>query len=410
MPALGSAAPAPSAEVSSAPSELEQSVGQMFGDFTSDGGETPEPESTSAAGTTPAEPAAGTETETATPDAAAGDGTTTAASDGTTPDTPPATEPAETDPFADTTPATFMVNGKPHTSEDIRVFKEGGAVIRPEALPNVLNRLSERESLFERNRAQSVEYQTLAKATEWTDQESGKTYTGPEAAIELRVSAASLFAENQLLVETLSDPIKLAGILALEDVPDGKGGMTQRVVLDPTALEHLKTKNELAQNKISAEIRKHFAGVLAEASKGAPPAIDFTAEAPRLIAEIAKASNLDAALLTASDRKILTEALPDQAKGGKASVVWQGWVKERLQDRAAAKAQQSAVVDSTAKATKEAQARMAAAARGVKPITRAPVVAPKAKVPTPQEERAVDEGQLFDAMLSSGAKAMRSAR
>jgi hypothetical protein len=168
---------AESADVSSATS-FEADVANLFGDYSapSDGG-SPEPESTSAAGTTPAEPATGTDTETASDPAAAGDATTTAASDGTTPDTPPATGAADADPFADTTPATFMVNGVSVTNEDIRVFKEGGAVIRPEALPNVLSKLSERESLQDRNHRQSQEYQTFAKVVEWTDPSTNKTRT-----------------------------------------------------------------------------------------------------------------------------------------------------------------------------------------------------------------------------------------
>lgn len=407
MTPTGPAAPAASADVSSAPSEFEAGVGELFGDFTSSGGESPEPESTSAAGTTPAEPAAGTDSETGTPDAAAGDDATRGASDGTTPETPPADATAELDPFADTTPLTFVVNGQPMTNEGIRVFKEGGAVIRPEALPDIQNRLAERESLFARNRAQSVEYQTLAKALEWTD-DAGKTFSGPEAAIELRITGAGLFAENKLLVDTLTDPTRLASILALEDVPDGKGGVTQRIVVNPDALKTLQRENSLQQRELTAQIRDHYKGVLAEASKPQAPAIDFTAEAPRLIGAIATTLKLDVSLLTAGDRKILSEALPDQTKNGLASVVWQGWVKDRLQDRAQQKAASTTLVESTTRAAKEGAVRMAAAARGVKQTPKPVVVAPK--VPTPQQERATNEGELVDLLLSSGASALRTAR
>lgn len=385
---------------------LESDIAAMFGDQASSGGESPEPEPTSAAGTTPAEPATGTESEPATTEA--GDVATAAASDGTTPDTPPDPAAAETDPFADTTPATFTVNGKPVTNEDIRVFKEGGAVIRPDALPNVLNRLSERESLFERNRAQSVEYQTLAKATEWTDS-AGKIISGPEAAIEMRIGNASLFAENKLLVDAITAE-DLQPYLTTKTVVDAEGKTREVVIFRPEMLAQLQRENTLQQREVAAQIRDHFKTALAQAARPTESAIDFSVEAPRLIALVASESKLDASLLTPADRQLLAEHLPDHVKNGHASVKWQNLAKTMMQDRAAQKAAQRTVVDATTKATKDGLNRMAAAARGVKPAAK-PAVAPKpAAKPTPQAERMADEGVLFDAMLSSGANAMRAAR
>lgn len=399
-PAAEAAAPvAPAAESSATP--LEADLGEMFGDF-SGGGEPPEPVA-SAAGSTPAEPAKGTEPESA-------DGTDKTPSDGPTPDA--ATADAEGDPFKDTTPATFVVNGQSIPVEDIRVFPQGGAVIRPEALPNVLSKLAERETLSERVRTRDAEYNTLAKVSEWTDQSSGKTYTGPEAAIEMRVGNAALYAENQLLVETLTDPVKLFAILATEQVPDGKGGLTERIVVNPTALANMQREMALTSRELSASIRDHYKGVMAESSKAQPAPVNFEQAAPELIKLVAQGEKLDASVLTPADRTMLAKQLPYHTKDGKASIEWQELVKERIQLRTEQKASSRTLVDSTAKATKEGLANMAAAARGVKQAPKAATPV-KQKAPAPQvqqAERMADEGELFDMMVRSGSSAMRNAR
>lgn len=405
MPVEAAVPVAPAAAEPSA-TPLESDLGEMFGDF-SGGGESPEPDA-SAAGTTPAEPAEGTESESV-------DGTDKTPSDGPTPGA--ATADAEGDPFKDTTPATYVVNGQSIPVEDIRVFPQGGAVIRPEALPNVLSKLAERETLSERVRTRDAEYNTLAKVSEWTDQSSGKTYTGPEAAIEMRIGNASLYAENQLLVETLTNPEKLFAILATEQVPDGKGGLMERIVVNPTALANMQREIALTSRELTATLRDHYKGVIAATSKPAASPINYETAAPELIGLIAQGEKLDASVLTSADRAMLAKQLPYHTKDGKASLEWQELVKERIQLRTEQKASSRTLVDSTAKATKEGLANMAAAARGVKPAAKAATPAkPKAPAPAPEAEaeaeaeRMADEGALFNAMIRSGSNAMRSAR
>ena len=389
----GTAAP----ERSSA-TALESDLGQMFGDFTSPD-ESPEPDA-SAAGTTPVEPAAGTEKE---PEGEEAPVTTEQPSEGTTPDAAPV---VDEDPFKDTTPGEYIVNGKPVTVEDIRVFKEGGAVIRPEALPNIYSKLAERDQLAERVRARDTEYQTLSKATEWTDQD-GKSYTGPEAAIEMRIANAGLFAENQLLVSSILQSEDLQALLTTKQVADGNGGVREVVIFRPDVIKDLQRENALQQRELTATTRDHFKGVLAEASKSAAPAIDFAAATPQLVSQIAETLKLDATALTAADRQLLADLLPDHVKNGQASLKWQKLAATMMKDRAAQKASATSLVSTTEKATKDAQARMAAAARGVKPASRpATPVAPKK--PNPVVEHMADEGVLFDSMISAGAKAMRA--
>ncbi len=258
MPTQETAAPAGTATESSA-TPFEASVGELFGDYSS-GGESPEltDEET---GTTPETPAAGAENETgsATAETATPDGTTTT-SDGATPDAATA---ADANWLTETTAAQYVVNGVSIPVEDIRVFKEGGAVIQPEALPNVLSKLAERDQLTERVRTREQEYQTLSKVSEWTGPDN-QTVTGPQAAIERIVAHAAVLAENQLLVdEILSSPdLHAAGLLTTKVLPDGKGGTYEAVVFRPDAIKALQTRNELQQLKASSAIREHYGKIL----------------------------------------------------------------------------------------------------------------------------------------------------
>ena len=378
-------------------SSFDSEVAQFFGDFTALGDETPET-TESAAGTTPGEPAAGT----AADPTAAADGSATAQSDGTTPFAAAATE---EDPFKDTTPASYIVNGQPVTSEDIRVFREGGAVIRPEALPNVLSQLAERATLQARAATNEQQYRTLAKVSEWHDQSSGKTYTGPEAAVEMRIGNATLLAENKLLVDVLTDPARLASILGTRQVADGKGGIREEIVVRPDALATLQRENLLTQRELAQVIRNHFQGVIAEAGKPQAAAINYATEGPRLIQAIGEQGKLDASVLTPDDRALLIEQIPFHVQKGLVSMAWQNLVKQTIASRVREKASLQSTTVTVANATKEGQARMAAAARGVKQPTRP--VAPATPV-KPVNQRAQNDSDAWDMMERAAASAMRS--
>lgn len=387
-------APATQDTAPSAPS-LSDSLSQMMGGLPDYDGESPGPDETSAAGTTPAEPTPGTDPDAAPPPA----GDAGAESEGTTPDTP---TPDDSDPFADTTPASFQVNGKAVTNEDIRIFKEGGAVIRPEALPNVLQKLSERESLQGRLHTQSQEYQTLAKAVEWTDPTSKKTYSGPEAAVEMRVGNASLLAENRLLVSTfLGSDTDLKPFLTTVKGPNGE----DRIVVAPDAIAYLQRENALTQREAANAIRDHFKTALTPAPVA--PTVDYQAEAPALIQQVAQASKLDAAVLTDADKSILAKQLAFHTRDGKVSPEWQELVKDRIQLRTETKAAVKSTADATARAAKDGAARLAAAARGVRqPVKPAAPATPTRKT-TQAEERQDHESTWMNSMISSGANAMR---
>lgn len=383
----------------------------MFGDF-SGGGESPESED-SAAGTTPAEPAAESAPETASEDAAPADGTSETLSDGTTPAAAP--ESAEpSDPFQDTTAASYMLNGQPVSVEDIRVFKEGGAVIRPESLPNVLSKLAERDTLSTEVRTAKQQYDTLSKVIAWTDQASGKAYTGADAAIENRIANAALFAENALMLPVFQSG-DLESFLTTKpmldasgrQLVDGNGKPREVVVFRPDFLQSLAEKAQFQREQIDFATRKHYAGVIAESSKAQPAPVNFETAAPELVKLVAQSAQLDASVLTPEDKATLAEQLPFHLKDGMASIAWQNLAKRLMTSRAQQKTSAQAIASTTADATKKGLANMAAAARGLK------AAAPKAAaIPAPQltpaQARQSNEGDLYDSMQRAASKAMRA--
>ncbi len=385
----GTAAPAPT-------STLDAEFGQLLGEAM------PSPES---------EPAPETPSDGITPDAAeptadaAPDGeaaTEAPPSEGTPPDA--AAPVVEEDPFADTTAASYVLNGKAIPVEDIRVFKEGGAVIRPESLPNILSKLAERDTLQSKFQTRDAEHQTLSKAVEWVSPE-GKTFSGPEAAIEMRIGNAALFAENGIMskyfeVEDLQPYLTTKQVM-------GPDGPREVVVFTTKAMEDDKREAALQRREITAQIKDHYKTAL-QSAVTAPP-VDFNSVAPTLISQVAAASGLDASVLTPTDKSILAKHLPFHTRNGLASLEWQELVKDRIQERVSQKSSQAKVVDTTTKAVKEGQARMLAAARGVKPAQVARPT-PKPVQPNPAAQRAESEGDMFDAHLLAGASAMRTAR
>lgn len=375
----------------------------MFGDY-STADATPESEE-SAAGTTPAEPAADAADETASETAATADGTTDTLSDGTTPAAASESGPTNDDPFKDTTAASYVLNGQPVSVEDIRVFKEGGAVIRPESLPNVLSKLAERDTLSSEVRTVKQQIDTLNRVIEWKDS-AGKTYTGADAAIENRIANASLYAENNLMLPVLTSE-DLQPYLTTKQVL-GENGQTREVVIfKPDFLQSLSEKARFQKEQIDFTTRKHYAGVIADSSKAQPAPVNFEAAAPELVKLVAQGAKLDPSVLTAEDRATLAEQLPFHLKDGLASVAWQNLAKRLMTSRASEKSSAQTIASTTADATRKGLANMAAAARGVrqpiaKPVTTTP------KPPTPASERQQNEGDLFDAMQRASSKAMRA--
>ena len=386
-----------SSDSSSTTSTFAEELGEFFGDY-STVGESPESDD-SAAGSTPAEHATDSATEPKTPDAATAK---TPESEGTTPDAP--TTPVEEDYLKDTTPATYVVNGQSRSIDDIRVFKEGGAVIPHENLPNVLAKLADRDQLESKYQARDRDYTTLAKVTEWTGPDN-QTITGPEAAIQNRIANASLFAENALMLPVFTSE-DLQPFITVKVSYDAQGNKVEKVVFRPDFVQSLSEKAKFQRDQIEFETKRHYAGVMAEASKPQAQPINFDTEAPRLITAIATDAKLDASVLTAADKALLAKQLPANIQNGLASIAWQELVKDRIQLRTEQKASTQKLVQTTTDATKTGLANMAAAARGVKQRPTTPSA--PAKPISPAVLRQQTQGDAYDQMERAAAKAVRS--
>jgi hypothetical protein len=427
------AAPVASSDSSSA-TPLENDVGAMFGDFgSSSDEESPVSGTTSAAGTTPAEPTPETATEPSAGTEAAGTTATPAPSDGTTPSAATAL-PAEDDPFKDTTPATYVAQGRTVPVEDIRVFKEGGAVIRPEALPNILSKFAERDNLYEQNRAQYDQVKDYERLSEWKTQgEDGKEQivSGRAGLIGMRTGFAQLEASFNTMIAALR-PDAQGNFRILSDLVDAEPPSAQypqgRIIVNQQALDNLLTRAELAEARATETVRSRLAEITQppnpNAGRSAAPAttpdsLALQAEAPRIIELAAKESGADSKLLNDKDKAFLSQQLPryvrtvtedDRANDYKLKVgspIVDGAFTQVVKDRVELRKEVAATSQATEKATKEGQARMAQAARGVKPA-KPQATTQVVTTPPPGEERATSEGELFDSVLRSSSRALRA--
>lgn len=371
---------------------IEDEIGQFFGEFGNDTAETPANGSTDDAGAPPADSGSPAADPASTAPGESADAAPPVSGDAAA-DAPPVDGAApitEPDPLESATPLAYSVNGETRTYDGIRVLGEHGAVIQKDALPGVIQRLSERDHYFEKDQQNHLRYRALEQASAWTiPSENGqpeRTLTGPEAAVEMRVHMGALLAENRALVGALTDPAVLRSMLAMDD--------KNQVVVSPQALQNLVTSIENAELKSAQAIRAHYATVIQQAQTPEPPPTDFTAEAPRLIGEVAKAYNLDASVLTDRDKALIAEQLPVHAANGQVSVAWQNMVRTLIEDRAERKASERKLADTSADANKRNAAALAAAARGGVPKPGAPAKKPVAP-PTPQSSRVSDAEQAW---------------
>jgi hypothetical protein len=411
---------------SSSATSLENDVGAMFGDLPSSSDEeSPESGTTSAAGTTPAEPTPETATEPSATTEPAGATATPLPSDGTTPAAAPVL-PAEDDPFKDTTPATYVVQGKSIPVEDIRVFKEGGAVIRPEALPNILSKLADRDNLSEQNRAQYDQVKDFERLSEWKQTgEDGKEQIlqGRDGLIGMRTDFDSLKASFDTFIEVLkpqadgSYPL-LEALVSVDD----KG----RIVANPGFVNQLLERANNAEFRAKVNVRERVAqisrpqtqtsGRSAETATQLDP-VALRAEAPGVLQLIAQQEGVDTKLLTADDQKFLADQFPRFVRpiteeerrdpnNRSQTHITDGAFTQLVTRQVALRKEIAATSQATEKATKEGQARMLQAARGVKPSR--PEATPPVVPTPPSEDRAASEGELFDSSLRSASRALRA--
>lgn len=313
-----------------------------------------------------------------------------------TPDAAAVPKEPESDPLKDAKAATYTVDGQTRTYEGIRVLGEDGAIVDAAALPDLLRRLGERDHLYDTNQRLYRDHDSLTKLTTWTTQDAeGKpqTYTGPQAVVESRATAASQSASLQVLAQALLDPTKFARLVAVDE--------KNQIILNPEAREALETQMELAADRAAGKVRGELAQQLVRSQLPQPSAPDYTAEGPRLIGMVAEQYKLDPAKLSAADRVALLEQLPFHVKGGQVSEVWQKEVKRAIERSA-----QVASITTTAQTAAQANAAKLAQVARARP--KAPTV--PAKPISPQVQRAVEAGDAWDRQERAAAKAIAGAR
>lgn len=396
------------AAVDNSPS-LAEFVGDIHGDFLTD-----EPESE--AGASPA----------ATPDTPASEGIQAAPAEAspagaeTVPD--PNAQAPESDPLEGSTPLGYVVNGEQRTFEGITKLKDGGAIVDPDAVALLERRLGERDHLFESNRAQYAEIETLTKLTEWPVRgEDGQTrmLTGRDAVEAQRVWMGNAAAELTELRNAIKDPATLASLLLVE--PDGQGG-SRIVGVNEDALKDITRRVSIAQRENALQVRAAMArhGAPPARSAAPTPSFDAAASAPKAVDVAMHAANIPT--LSAEDRKFLEAQAPRYIRPATAEdvranpaggyrvgepIVDAAFV-DVVKDRAQIRASTSATVSSASEAAKRNAANLAAANTGKKPVPRAPIAPPKD--PTPKQQREDDEDAAFDRTMLTSAAVLRQPR
>lgn len=315
---------------------------------------------------------------------------------------PVAAAPKADDPLAGTEPFTY---GEGKTLDGVyRVPGEG--LLVPEshvaAFTAVAERAAKADQLEQAHRDLSTNHAAFERAASWTvTDEQGKetTLTGLNGLEAMRVA----YGQQSAALDTLASIFhpdksgnypRLFALLTTEQIPDGRGGTVERLVPNPDALNNLLTQSELAEMRAEQTARSQLA-TLTKPEPQAPTPPNFTVEAPKLIASVAKAANLDASVLTPKQRETLTQQLPFHVKDGKVSMEWQGLAKAMIEERLESK--------KTAEASEAAGKHNAGMDKGRQPSK----VTPKAPVvpatPKPNERKKADwDGPLSGALEEMG--------
>lgn len=280
---------------------LGDELGEMFGDIsdveTPDSGEgtTPTPEADKSVAT-----AEGTDKEVRAE-------TPSADATKTDPDKKEPEPPAsEEDYLKDAKPFTYKTStGEEKSIEGIRVLGDSGAIVTPEGLVFINERIADAERFHTTSREQYAQIQNFEKLSEFhTKDAEGKdqVLSGTEGLLTARVQLATLSAAYETLATAMRDPATLASLLQQNE----KG----ELVLNDREFNHLITRSDLAEKNAETLARNHFMSVVKGA--GTPKAesatqVDYTKEAPSMIDRIAGA---DSKLLSDADKKFLGEQFP----------------------------------------------------------------------------------------------------
>lgn len=385
-------------------------VGDMFGDFLPTG-ESSVPDAgretpAAASGTTSP---AGSEGPAA--DAEHADDTASAATGETSAGDPdqvvPATDTGD-DALDGFTPFTYRSDNQERSVDGIRVHPEHGAIVDPEFVPQLAQRLSEADHYKAQSKAQHDRYTQLENATTWevrNAQGQPEKVTGVAAVEAQRVVMARSLAVNQAVAGILDGTMDPKQFLAWDEA-------SQSVVWNQDALKEFRDKTLFNADRAEWSARRAMDPYRANAP------VNATAETP--IAELAPATidataqSLGLTNLSAEDKTFLAEQLPQyvrattEAERRQDPTIGPRVVDEKfvtLMKRVAQSRVDTATAAKTAaNATQQNAARLLAA--GKRPSTTTRTTAPT-RQPTPQQSRVKSAEDAWDLHERAMADAMR---
>lgn len=377
------------AEPSTSPSiTLGDEIAELMGDFNGTGfDELPEPAPADAGAppanaTAPApDPTQGSEG--APPDAAHAGATPAVAADA-------ALDANAGDPLDGATPLAYTVDGEARSFDGIKVLKGGGAIVEPDHLPKLQQRLSERDHLYEQGQRTFEKYRDLERATTWQTRDAQgnvKELTGRDALVEQRSVLARSLATLTTLNAVLSDPTQAARLVT--PMEDGQGGYT--LVWNSDALDSLRDKAKLAAIQAETSARSHFTTASAPPQPAETPVAAVAAQTVDAIAQQHAITGL-----TAEDKATLAEQLeryvrpttPEEKANGLGTRIVDASFTKLAQRFASLRTTSAASVSAATNAAQENARRLAAAAQGRRPTAAS---TPRPAAPAPQSPSSQDD-------------------
>lgn len=374
-------------------------IGEMFGDYSD---AEPEPE----AGSPPVE----------TPESAN-------SSEGTAESEPAGSPPAsadpesvpdsstqsltDVDPLDGATPLAYTVNGESRTFDGITVLKDGGAIVDPDALAKLQQRISAHDHLYEQQQAQHQKYSDLERLTKWEQTApdgTKQTLTGAQAVEAMRVNGLQATSALRTIVNVLSDP---ESFRQLHDVV-GSPETGYQLVRNEAAFKQLMREAMLASGEATLQAKAHMATLSVRPPAPDPDAASFAEPTITALMQQAGIANLtpaDRAFVQGQFPLYTRPATPQERQAYGHPYVVQPQFIDLLKTLGARAAETAKVATVATDAAKNNQARLAAAAVG-KPAARQPARITPTK--EPERTRADDFDTMWDRQQAAAAGALRA--
>lgn len=303
---------------------------------------------------------------------------------------------------------TYRVNGQERTFDGLKVV-EHGALIANDSLPALQQRLSERDSLFEKSQQQYKQYQALEHLTAWkTTGQDGKEQilTGSHALEARQMALEKTTAILNTIASVFDNPEVFASIVTAKQLPDGRW----IAVPDQAALRSLTTQAELAALKAEGSVRQQFQHTTVSTSQ--PQPIDVQSVAPSVVEN--SAQQLGVNTLTPEDKTFLAGMVPrfvrpatqedlrDTPTLTLGEPVLDAAFGQLIQQQASMRASTAKTVQNATTVSKENAAKLAAAKQG-KTVVQSHLRTNAQRREPAKDQRAQDSSDAFAMMQRAAA-------